>query len=264
MAASKSAGEILESVVEDGQEELERASMGLALSGVAAGLNISFGAVALGVVGAAMGGAGLVTALVYPIGFLIVILGRSQLFTENTITPLTVVLTRFNSLPNMLRLWVVVFVFNILGAVAFAAALVYGDVLRPAAFEILLDETATKLEYGFWLTVLKGVLGGWIVALMPWMVAASRDTISQVFFVYILAFLIPAGGLTHCIAGSSEVLVGVFAGEATLSEYLGLFLLPSTLGNIVGGVVLVTLLNYGQVAGSKEGSPAESMGEDVR
>jgi formate/nitrite transporter FocA (FNT family) len=85
-----------------------------------------------------------------------------------------------------------------------------------------------------------------------------------VFFIYILAFLIPAGGLTHCIAGSSEVLVGVFAGEATLSEYLGHFLLPSTLGNVIGGVVLVTLLNYGQVAGSKEGSPAEAMGEEVR
>ncbi len=262
MSASKTAGEILESVVEDGQEELSRASTGLALSGLAAGLNISFGAVALGVVGAATGGsAGLVAALVYPIGFLIVILGRSQLFTENTITPLTVVLTRFDSLPNMLRLWVVVFIFNILGAIAFAAALVYGDVLRPAAFDVLFEETATKLEYGFWLTALKGILGGWIVALMPWMVAASRDTISQVFFIYILAFLIPVGGLTHCIAGSSEVLVAVFAGETTLLEYLGLFLLPATLGNIVGGVVLVTLLNYGQVAGSREGSPAESMDE---
>lgn len=259
MPASKTAGEILESVVEDGQEELSRASTGLALSGVAAGLNISFGAVALAVVGAALGGTGLVTALIYPVGFLVVILGRSQLFTENTITPLTVVLTRFNTLPNMLRLWAVIFVANIAGTALFAAALVYGDVLRPGAFEILFDETATKLDYGFWLTAFKGVLGGWLVALMPWMVSASRDTISQVFFVYVLAFLIPVGGLTHCIAGSSEILVSVFAGEASFSDYLGLFLLPTTLGNIVGGVVLVTLLNYGQVAGSKEGSPAEAM-----
>ncbi len=105
--------------------------------------------------------------LVYPIGFLIVILGRSQLFTENTITPVTVVLTRFNSLPNMLRLWAVVFVFNILGAIAFAAALVYGGVLHPAAFEILFDETATKLEYGFWLTALKGDLGAGSWRLCP-------------------------------------------------------------------------------------------------
>ena len=159
MPASKTAGEILESVVEDGHEELTRASTGLALSGFTAGLNISFGALALAVVGAATGGTGLVTALVYPIGFLIVILGRSQLFTENTITPVTVVLTRFDNLPNMLRLWVVVFIFNVLGAIAFSAALVYGDMLRPGAYEILFDEATTKLEYGFWLTGLKAVLG---------------------------------------------------------------------------------------------------------
>lgn len=262
MAAQKSAGEILEAVVEDGQEELGRASTGLAFSGLAAGLNISFGTVALGVVGAATGGSvGLVAALFYPIGFLIVIMGRSQLFTENTITPVTVVLTRFGSFPNMLRLWAVVFIFNLLGATAFAAAVVYGDVLRPTAFQVLFDEVSTKLEYGFWGATFRGILGGWLVALMPWLVAASKDTISQVFFVYVLAFLIPIGGLTHCIAGSSDVLISVFAGEATFSEYLGLFLLPTTLGNTIGGLLLVTLLNYGQVAGSRKGSPAEDMGE---
>ena len=82
------------------------------------------------------------------------------------------------------------------------------------------------------------------------------------FFIYVLAFLIPVGGLTHCIAGSSEVLVSVFAGKTSFWEYLGLFLVPVTIGNTIGGLFLVTLLNYGQVAGSKEGSPAESMGED--
>ena len=85
---------------------------------------------------------------------------------------------------------------------------------------------------------------------MSWLVAASQDTVYQIFFVYILAFLIPVGGLTHCIAGSTEVLVGVFAGEATFFEYLGLFLVSTTLGNTIGGLVLVTLLNYGQVVGS--------------
>jgi formate-nitrite transporter family protein len=86
---------------------------------------------------------------------------------------------------------------------------------------------------------------------MAWLVAASRDTISQVFFIYILAFLIPVGGLTHCIAGSSEVLMSVFAGETPFLDYLGLFLLPTTLGNTVGGLILVTLLNYGQSRGSR-------------
>ena len=96
------------------------------------------------------------------------------------------------------------------------------------------------------------IFGGWLVALIAWLVAASRDTISQIFFIFSLAFLIPAAGLTHCIAGSSEFLISVFSGKESWAEYLGGFLLPTTLGNIVGGVVLVTLLNYGQVIGSKK------------
>ena len=84
--------------------------------------------------------------------------------------------------------------------------------------------------------------------------AASRDTISQVFFVWLLIFLIPTFGLVSCIAGSTEVLVGVFAGEFSLPEFLGGFLVPATLGNAVGGLVLVTLLNYGQVAASEGGA----------
>jgi formate/nitrite transporter FocA (FNT family) len=121
MADSKSAGEILEAVVKDGREELDRASLGLTFSGVAAGFNISFSAGALGIVGALTGGVGLAAYLVYPLGFLIVILGRAQVFTENTVTPGTVALTDPRAVPNMLRLWVVVFVTNILGATLFSA-----------------------------------------------------------------------------------------------------------------------------------------------
>ena len=133
MAETKNAGEILEAVVENGREELARASLGLTFSGFAAGLNISFSAVALAVVGAMTGGVGLAAILAYPLGFLIVILGRAQLFTENTVTPVAVALTDARSIPNMLRLWVVVFVANVLGAVVFSAVIVYGHILEPAA-----------------------------------------------------------------------------------------------------------------------------------
>lgn len=255
MGALKSAGEILESVVEDGQEELQRATPGLAFSGLAAGLNISFGAVALAGVAALTGGVGLAAMLFYPVGFLIVILGQSQLFTENTITPVTVVMERINNLTNLMRLWVVVFLANFVGVLAFGAAVVYGDMLQPTMMDIMFEEAIGKLDYGFVSTLFKAILGGWIVALMAWLVAASRDTISQVFFVYVLAFLIPATGLTHCIAGSAEFTISVFAGEIPFLEFLGGFLLPTTIGNIIGGVILVTLLNYGQVAGSKKTAP---------
>jgi formate-nitrite transporter family protein len=251
MADSKNAGEILEAVINEGREELDRASLGLTFSGFAAGLNISFSAVALAVVGALTGGVGLAAYLVYPLGFLIVILGRAQLFTENTVTPVIVALTDLRSIPNMLRLWVVVFFANILGTLAFSAVIVYGHILEPGALQILFEEVSHKAEYGFGSTFLKAIFGGWLVALIAWLVTASQDTISQIFFVFSLTFLIPAAGLTHCIAGSSEFLISVFSAKETWAEYLGGFLLPTTLGNIVGGVVLVTLLNYGQVMGSK-------------
>ncbi|CAN5596794.1 formate/nitrite transporter family protein [soil metagenome] len=252
MATLKSAGEILEAVVEDGQQELERASAGLAFSGFAAGLNISFSAIALSVVGAMTGGVGFAAYAVYPIGFLIVVLGRAQLFTENTVTPVVVVLSRSNRLPGMLRLWGIVLFFNLLGTLAFAATVYYAKILDPSAMAVLLEEVSKKAEYGFFTTMVKGVFGGWLVALIAWMVAASRDTISQAFFIYVLAFLIPAAGLTHSVAGSSEFLVGVFAGEASWTMFFGGFLVPTTIGNTLGGVFLVTLLNYGQVIGSRK------------
>ncbi len=251
MAATKNAGEILEAVVENGREELDRASLGLALSGVAGGLNISFSAVALAVVGALTGGVGLAAYLVYPLGFLIVILGKAQLFTENTVTPVTVALADPRALPNMMRMWAVVFVANILGALLFSAVVVYGHILEPGALRILFGEVAHKAQYGFGAVFLKAIFGGWLVALIAWLVAASQDTISQAFFVFSLAFLIPAAGLTHCIAGSSEFLISVFSGKESWGEYLGGFLVPTTLGNTVGGVILVALLNYGQVMGSR-------------
>ncbi|MDP9439631.1 MAG: formate/nitrite transporter family protein, partial [Actinomycetota bacterium] len=160
MAATKNAGEILEAVVENGREELDRASLGLALSGVAGGLNISFSAVALAVVGALTGGVGLAAYLAYPLGFLIVILGKAQLFTENTVTPVTVALADPRALPNMMRMWAVVFVANILGALLFSAVVVYGHILEPGALRILFGEVAHKAQYGFGAVFLKAIFGG--------------------------------------------------------------------------------------------------------
>jgi formate/nitrite transporter FocA (FNT family) len=94
--------------------------------------------------GTLTGGVGLAAALLYPIGFLIVIPGRSQLYTENTVTPVAVVLTNFSSLPNMLRLWVVIFAANVIGAILFAVTLVYGEMLPPATLQILFDEVAEE------------------------------------------------------------------------------------------------------------------------
>lgn len=252
MPASKDAKTILDTVITDGRNELERAKPGLALSGLSAGLNISLGAVAMAMVGAMTeGGMGPLAMAFYPIGFIIVVLGRAQLFTENTVTPVTVVFARYRELGELLWFWTVVLAANLVGALIFAVAAVYVELLPPAANTLLYDDVSTKLGYGFALAAVKGIFGGWIVALMAWLVAAVQDTISQIVIVWMLAILIPLLSLTHSIAGAAEVLIAVFAGEATWFQYLFSFQIPTTLGNIIGGVVLVAILNYGQVVGSR-------------
>ena len=252
MPAPLTTGEILNETIQDGREELARGSAGLALSGLGAGLTVSFSAVALGVVGALSGGVGLLAYAAYPIGFIFVMLSRQQLFTTNTVTPVFVVMDEDRSqLANMFRMWGILFVSNILGAVVFAFVVTHAEILPASALNVLLEEAAHKMENGFWALTVKGVVGGWLVAFVVWLVASAQDTTSQLFLIWAPVFLIPATGLVHCIAGSSEVMIGVFGGETSLGEFLVGFLLPATLGNAVGGVVLVTLLNYGQTIGSE-------------
>jgi formate-nitrite transporter family protein len=252
MPAPLTAGEILDEAIEDGREELARGSAGLALSGFGAGLNVSFSALALGVVGALSGGVGLLAYAAYPIGFIFVMMSRQQLFTTNTVTPVIVVLDKNKSeLPNMLRLWGILFVTNILGALVFALAVTHTEILPPAALHLLLEEAAHKMENGFWVVATKGVVGGWLVAFVVWLAAAARDTTAQLLLIWAPVFLIPATGLVHCIAGSTEVMISVFADENSFWEYLGSFLVPATVGNALGGLILVTMLNYGQTIGSE-------------
>jgi formate/nitrite transporter FocA (FNT family) len=252
MPAPLTTGEILDETLQDGKEELARGSAGLALSGLGAGLTVSFSAVALGVVGALTGGVGLLAYAAYPIGFIFVMLSRQQLFTTNTVTPVFVVLDEDRSqLSNTLRMWGILFVSNLLGALVFAFAVTHAEILPASALNILLEEAAHKMENGFLALIVKGVVGGWLVAFVVWLVASARDTTSQLLLIWAPVFLIPATGLVHCIAGSSEVLISVLGGETPWGEFLFGFLLPATLGNVVGGVVLVTLLNYGQTIGSE-------------
>jgi len=254
IADPKRVADIYDFVVSEGREDLDSASLGLAVSGLAAGLNLSLSALAMFSVAAFTGGqVGLAAIAVYPLGFLIVVLGRFQLFTENTVTPVTAVLEDRISAPlrfvNLLRMWAVVLAANILGALIAAAAIAHSRVLDAEAFRLLIEEVEYKMQSGFVEMTLFAVYGGWIIALMAWLAASSQETIGRAFVVWITAMIIPAASLPHSVAGSSEVLVGVLTGVVSWGEYLGGFLLPAVIGNSIGGIVLVSLLNYGQVKG---------------
>jgi len=146
----------------------------------------------------------------------------------------------------------VIFGANVLGAMLFAFTVVYGEVLPPPALQVLFGEVAGKLDHGFWNTILKAGVGGWLVRLWPGWPSPSEIRSSRRLQSTCWPSLYRPAVQFYCVAGSSEVLIGVFAGEVSSLEYLRGSLLPATLGNTIGGVFPVAVLDYGQVAGSSK------------
>lgn len=250
----RSAHEIFEGAAENGRKELERPVKALAFSGVAGGMTMGLTGMAVAISLAALGhgkNQEFISFIFYPVGFIAVIIGRAQLFTENTLFPVVLVLSERKYVWRTLRLWAVVFCANVVGAALFAFLAVRTAALRPEYTHELvklgMDSAAAAVGQIFW----TGVIGGWIIALVAWMVTASHWTIGQIVVIWLLTFLVGLGHFAHCIATSGEILGAVFAGSLPLSAYIR-WIIPATLGNIVGGVFIVSLLNWGQVKAGEE------------
>jgi formate/nitrite transporter FocA (FNT family) len=241
--------EIFQAAIENARDELRRSNQKLAFSGVAGGLTMGLTGLAVASIRAFMGhGAGqqIVPFLLYPVGFIAVIIGRAQLFTENTLYPVVLVLDERKHVVRTLRLWGVVFASNVFGALLFALLAGKTPALRPDILSQLVQlgqEASTgSASHFFW----SGIIGGWMIALVAWTVTASHWTIGQIAMVYLLTFVVGVGHFAHCIAGSAEILSTVVSGAIPLADYFR-WLVPATLGNICGGVLMVSLINYGQV-----------------
>ncbi|WP_254535801.1 formate/nitrite transporter family protein [Halomarina litorea] len=254
----KSQQDILTEQIHEGLSELRRPWDGLFLSGLSAGLDVGFGpalmAVMLTLADFSFANEltkELLMASAYTVGFILVVLGRSELFTEHTTLAVLPVLDRQASVGQLARLWSVVYAGNIVGAVLFAAFLaVIGPatgVIEPAAF----TEIATGLvEHPWWVLVGAGVLAGWLMGLLSWLVAAGQESFTRVLFVFICTSAIALLHAPHCIAGTVEVVMGVLGGTGVGLGDFAYFLVFSTIGNVVGGTVFVALLKYGHVARS--------------
>ena len=128
----------------------------------------------------------LVGNLLYPIGFLLIVIGRYQLFTENTLTPVTLVLTRIASVPMLLRNWAIVLFANVLGAIGLAFLLAYTPIFEADAFAEAIAIGEHALEASWDALFFKGVMAGWLVASMVWLVHAARDTMSRIVLVFFI------------------------------------------------------------------------------
>lgn len=239
----------------EGDEELRRTVGALALSGFAAGLTMGFSLIVPGVLKTHLPDASwtdLVVSMGYSIGFLIVVLGRQQLFTENTVTPILPLLHErtAHTFWRVARLWGIVLAANILATFVIATALAHSDAFKPEVREAFTQISRHAMEGPFLTTLIKAVFAGWLIALMVWILPATGS--ATPFIIVLMTWLVSMCGLAHIVAGSVDAFYLVVTGEAGMGAYLEKFFLPTLIGNVFGGVTLVSVLNYGQVAPEME------------
>ncbi|HEX6981681.1 MAG TPA: formate/nitrite transporter family protein [Balneolaceae bacterium] len=241
---------IFEAIRREGKQELERPPSSLAWSGLAAGLSMGFSMIAEALIASHLPEADwtpLISKFGYSVGFLIVILGRQQLFTEDTLTPVLQLLdeTTAEVWEKISRLWLIVFLANIVGAFIFSFVLSNVFIFEPIVYSQFNQFAQSTVENGFGITFFRGVFAGWLIALIIWILPFAEE--ARVWVIIIITYLIGLGDLAHIIVGSIEGFYGILAQQITFVTFTLKFFIPALLGNIVGGVALVAAINYAQI-----------------
>jgi formate/nitrite transporter FocA (FNT family) len=257
-----SALEIHENIRAPAVEELERPASSLLFSSLAAGMLIGFSFLGSAFVShnAAEPYKHALASLAYPVGFMFVVLGRSELFTENTLEPIIPLLHKRDrrTLRQMLRMWGLLIVGNLMGAFLFAWVLGRTTMIEPSLHPSLQEVSAKALAGGFGEVFYKAIFGGWLIALLAWLLATTTDTMAQIAMVWVTTAPISAFNFRHSIAGSVEAFYRGVTGTSGWGDVLGGFVVPALIGNAIGGVVMVALFNYAQVAEEHKEKKTES------
>jgi formate/nitrite transporter FocA (FNT family) len=233
-----------------GEEEMSRPLTSLWWSGLAAGLSMSFSLLAEAIVRMYLGEGGwqtLVVSLGYPLGFVMVVLGRQQLFTENTITVILPVMAEPSS-RNFVRagrMWAIVLAANLAGTLFAALFCTFAPVIDPELRNAMLAVSAHAMQHAWLEMLFRGITAGFLMAAMVWLIP-SADT-AQFYVIVLITYVIGVGDFPHIVAGSVESFLLVANGQLGVGSMLGGFTLPVLLGNMIGGTALFALLSYAQV-----------------
>ncbi|WP_147114599.1 formate/nitrite transporter family protein [Tateyamaria sp. syn59] len=241
---------IFETIRRHGDEELRRPINTLFWSGVAAGILISFSVLGEAYLRAYLPDADwrfIFENLGYSLGFLLVILGRMQLFTENTIT--TVVPAVINPcravFARVATLWSVVLMANLIGAFVIAVFLVYTPVLTPELLAIVTDLSKHATGFPPVEGLVRGIPAGILIAAIVWMLPSAQN--NEILLIIIFTWLIALGDFTHIIAGSVEMAVLAVQGLISAEQAVFGFFLPVLVGNVIGGTAVFTMMTYAQI-----------------
>lgn len=240
--------DIYERVVAEATHEMTKSYRRLVFSGIAGGFSITLTFLLYASVYDATEGAAVISAVLYPLGFIYIIMGNYQLFTENTLPPVTLVLERISSIPAVLGIWTLVIAGNFIGGILGASLLAYTGIFPPSVAQTASEIAIKGLQEQWWDLFFKSTVAGLIVAGVVWLDFSVDDAMGRVAMIYMAFLAIPVGNLYHVVVSTTEFTYLFLVRDVSLLLGIHSFLLPVLLGNTLGGVVLVTVVNYYQTA----------------
>lgn len=249
---------VFQRAIETGIKRLSRPWLEMLMSGIIGAIHVTFGAVAMAAAAGATANSKLSTligALFFPIGFILLKLSHSELFTENFLVPVIPVLEGEEKMGKLIKLWGLTLTGNLIGAFVFSLLVLAGGKgsLGHLPVEHLQALALYKLSRPFAETLVSAVFAGAIITTMTWLVLATKSDVAKLIAVWACIFVMAIGHFTHVVVSTSEILLGrVYGAGVNLSRWFTGLFIPATLGNTLGGMILIALLHYLQVLHSRK------------
>ncbi|WP_299155534.1 formate/nitrite transporter family protein [uncultured Christiangramia sp.] len=248
---TKTHGEILKEQIIEGCETYDRSKSSILLSSFTAGLEIGFSFLMLCSLFSFLEGKVAeetifkLIALVYPLGFILVVLGKSILFTEQTSLLALPVLNNRRSVWSLFQIWGVVILGNLAGGMLIALTVSWlGSGLNLFEAEVIAKIGEHFVNYDILTIFLSAIMAGWLMGLLSWLVTSSKETTAEILIIYLITAVMGFTGLHHSIIGHIEIFAGMLVSDKiTFLVYLKT-LVTALAGNAVGATVFVALLKY--------------------
>lgn len=240
---------------QDGRRRLLMPPLEQVATGFIAGVTVVFGIVGLAVTYALVRGelgremANLFGALAFAIGMVFLVVGRSELFSENFFDPVAAAIDIGGGSPwlRLIRLWLVILVLNLVGGAVLIAVMTVDGALPGSANEALVTFAEEIVSKPWSATLARAVLAGALITLLSYMLNAVDTVVARILVTYMVGFFLAAGPFDHAVVSGLHVLAGVWLSDAVGYGDLVANLLLSTVGNLAGGLLLITLTHTAQV-----------------
>ncbi|WP_277542894.1 formate/nitrite transporter family protein [Haloarcula laminariae] len=224
-----------------------------------AGFTIVFGLVSLGIVESLVGPAGhgvaaLGGALAFGVGVVFLVAGRTELFNEDFSDPTAAAVDNGNpgTAWSLLRLWVVILLFNLIGGGLFSLVFAVDGALPPGTTDVLATVATESATRGLVASFARAIAGGALVSLLSFLLVSVESDGSRLSLAYVVGVLLALGPFEHVVVTALHVFLGVLFGAGVGVVRFAVVVGVVTAGNLVGGLGLVTFAHVAQAAGANE------------